>query len=172
MTNERFFAIHASPIRHSRVGGNPSYCHCERSEAIQKNIRNFFCFAKSKDLATVFLDQARKKQRTCHAGCIVLINILGCPRIFILLGRCGTQLLLFATTTSNKSSRFILAKSKIHRRHKCVGLKINIYYITKTLRVLVMRRETSGLLRFARNDGKDYNDFVYSYVTCPLTSIF
>jgi hypothetical protein len=94
----------------------------------------FFYFAKSKALATIFLEQARKRQRTCHA-------VVSCILVFlILLGRCGTQLLLF-TTTSNKSSRFILAKSKILRRHKCVGLKITIYYITKTLRVLVMRRK-------------------------------
>jgi hypothetical protein len=37
------------------------------------------CFAKSKDFATIFLDQARKRQRTCHAGCIVPA---GYPRIF------------------------------------------------------------------------------------------
>jgi hypothetical protein len=66
--------------------------------------------------------------------------VVSCILVFlILLGRCGTQL-LFTTTTSNKSSRFILSKSKILRRHKCVGLKINIYLITKTLRVLVMMK--------------------------------
>jgi hypothetical protein len=35
----------------------------------------------------------------------------------------------------------------------CVGLKITIYFIAKTLNILAMRREASRLLRFARNDG-------------------
>jgi hypothetical protein len=72
-------------------------------------------------------------------------NILGYPRIFNFARALRDSLL--QATTSNKSSRFILAKSKIHRRHKCVGLKITIYFITKTKSVLVMRRGTSGLLR-------------------------
>jgi hypothetical protein len=38
-----------------------------------------FGFAKSKALATVFLDQAKKKQRTCHT---VVSSLLGYPRIF------------------------------------------------------------------------------------------
>jgi hypothetical protein len=111
-------AKQSSFFRHSRENGNPKKAF--------KIFSISFYFAKSKAFATIFLEQARKRQRTCHAGCIVPA---GYPCIFILLGRCGTQLLLFTTTTSNKSSRFILTKSKILRRHKCVGLKINIYFI-------------------------------------------
>jgi hypothetical protein len=48
-----------------------------------KNIFNSFCFAKSKALATVFLDQARKRQRTYHA---VVSSLWDTPRIFVLLG--------------------------------------------------------------------------------------
>jgi hypothetical protein len=107
-------------FRHSRAGGNPSFLYIFSIP---------FSFAKSKALATIFLEQARKRQRTCHA---VVSSLLGYPRIFILLGRCGTQLLLFTTTTLNKSSRFILAKSKIHRRHKCVGLR-NVFYVIASL---------------------------------------
>jgi hypothetical protein len=51
-------------------------------------------------------------------------SLLGYPRIFN-FARALRDSLLFTTTTSNKSSRFILAKSKIHRRHKCVGLKMH-----------------------------------------------
>jgi hypothetical protein len=56
-----------------------------------------FYFAKSKALATFFLEQARKKQRTCHAGCIVPS---GYPRIFN-FARALRDSLLFTTTTSN-----------------------------------------------------------------------
>jgi hypothetical protein len=37
------------------------------------------CFAKSKAFATIFLEQARKRQRTCHA---VASSLLGYPCIF------------------------------------------------------------------------------------------
>jgi hypothetical protein len=47
-----------------------------------------FYFAKSKALATVFLDQARKKQRTCHA---VVSSLRDTLVFLILLGRCGTR---------------------------------------------------------------------------------
>jgi hypothetical protein len=43
-----------------------------------------------KGLATIFLDQARKRQRTCHA---VVSSLRDALVFLILLGRCGTQLL-------------------------------------------------------------------------------
>jgi hypothetical protein len=112
--------------------------HCEEcnDEAIQNIFSIPFVSLSLKGLVTIFLEQARKKQRTCHA----VVSSFGYPRIFVLLRRCGTQLL--QATTSNKSSRFILAKSKIHRRHKCVGLRINYYCIASPFSM-------------ARNDGEN-----------------
>jgi hypothetical protein len=84
----------------------------------QKHFQFLFVSLSLKGLATIFIKQARKRQRTCHA----VVSSLRDTLVFLFCSG-------VATTTSNKSSRFILAKSKIHRRHKCVGLRTNYYCI-------------------------------------------
>jgi hypothetical protein len=109
--------------------------HCERSVAIHKYIfSNPFYFAKSKALATVFLDQTRKRQRTCHAGCVLY------PRIFVFARSVAELVVVY--NNFKQSSRFILAKSKIHRRHKCVGLRIVI--LLDCFVVYTPRNDASG----------------------------
>jgi hypothetical protein len=129
---------------------------CARSEiARRSNLEYLFQFLfvslSLKGLATTFLEQARKRQRTCHA---VVSSLLGCPCIFVLLRALrDSVVVVYKTTTSNKSSRFIIAKSKILRRHKCVGLKIDILLHCHDTSCLAIIEKMDSRLRW--NDKKN-----------------
>jgi hypothetical protein len=97
-------------LRDTKCRGNPEYF-----------FQFLFISLSLKGLATIFLEQTRKRQRTCHAVVsslrdilvflILLGHLLGPIKALLLWARALRDSLLF-TTTSNKSSRFILAKSK------------------------------------------------------------
>jgi hypothetical protein len=76
--------------RESKKKDKTKLCHCEPLAARQsrKTFFNSFVSLSLKGLATIFLEQARKRQRTCHA---VVSSLRDTLVFLILFGRCGTR---------------------------------------------------------------------------------
>jgi hypothetical protein len=128
---------------------------------IQKRHRttlNLFYFAKYKDFATIFFapkqqvfwgpqfEQARKRQRTCHA-------VVSCILVFLFcFGRCGTQLL----QSNNFKQVLTLYPHKIKNTSATQMRGFKDYYLFHcfvALRLAMIKYKMDSRLR--GNDGGD-----------------